>query len=1018
MKSKWKKRMQHVIVFVLIVGMLLPLANPISAQAAEKLYLAYQNTETGNSVAKLKGASAKGNYKVTELNMSKGDSVDLCFINAAFLWHNAKWTSDNEKVATVNSAGVITAVGEGVAKVTLTYDIRFSKEKESASVTVYVGEDNWKLHIGTTAKDISESRELKVGRKLDLAFFGVSDWNGGKLFNYEWMSSDETILSVDKFTGVITALKPGTVKVGIHLFNKVTNITINDIIEVKVLPTVFSDSAWQNENYRTYGENYLRLFSSDYMFRIPGSVLDKHVLNEYGRIAETPSGGAMTESYYAAITKLDSSDKFWMGAFEFLQNGTNITVNAAAGGSDTYEEAKMYACILRFVEELQKNRNSISSIVFDAAETTDTFNSIYTEGVDLSKSELIEVLEDSKYLTELEIKEMVDELYRNCDLISDLISEGTTIAEYIGSAIRLHEVDEAVLDLLSKCTSNGSSLSNALNVLLKEKSKSGVAVCAEKYLSEKAADIINEIINVGTGGKAEVIIQKVGEVEEVLHLDMDSYYAAVEFGCYQTDLRFYCKDLLKEINTNFNSYTREELKEKIEAYEFAYEAYITATRMMLEEALKIAKSSDKSKLQSCINALNAFDYNSAVDLAMKYFKEDNPNADEYELVKPVVSDEQSAGTVETNNNLSVCEKMDVLYSLLGNKYCTVNQKACRTSWNGGHGCTNCNMRDIAQATWFKNIFGTINVNNFPEHDVDASRRDHTGQSCFGFACFAQWYVYADSASEEIKGKRIADVEFNKANMEKYVQPGDVVRVNGHSVLVYSIEENGLMVLDCNWNSGGQLNCMVQKHLLDYGNSRYAGYTAYINRVTKAADMEDGQAGKYLGMTTVKSEETSNLQKPTVADKTYGMLDLSATNWSGYNVGLDKDMYADKAYTIRHGAKLEILGKYTNAKGNQVYHVYSFDLGRECYISAKYVKIEEDKIETESYGYLELPSTWKAYNVGTTVDMYADKAYTIYPGAKLKILGEYTNSKGNKIYQVYSYDLEMNCYIAAKYVKIE
>ncbi len=1148
MRNKRKKWMQHVLVFVLVFAMLLPITTPVSAQAAEGLYLAYQNTETGKSVVELKGGATKAVYKVTELNMSKGDQVDLCFINASMFWKNAKWTSDNEKVATVNSDGIITAVGDGIAVITLTYDINmgFIKSKEAASVKVYIGKDNWKLHIGTTANDIQESRELKVGRKLDLAFYGVSDWNGGKLFDFEWMSSDEKILSVDKSTGVITALRPGTAKIAIHLFNKVSNIAYNDMIEVKVLPKAYSDSTWQNGNYLTYGENYFRLFSGDYMFRIPGSVLDKHVLNEYERIAETPSGGAYTESYYTALTKLNGLDRFLMGTFEFLQNGTSTTVNAVVGGGDTYEAGKSYACILRFVEELHKNENSISSIVSDAAETTDVLNSIYTEAVELSQNEMMAVLGDSKYLSENEIEEMVDELYANYDLIGDLVSEGVTITEYIGSAIRLHEVDEAVLYLLSQCTSNGSSLSNALNVLYRERSKNGVATFTEKYLSDKAADVINGIISKGTSGVSDVIISAAGKVEDVLHLDMDSYYAAVQFGCYQAELRFYCRDLLKEINANYNFYTEEELRDKIEAYEFAYEAYITASRMMLEEALKIAKSSEKSKLQASINALNNFDYNSAVDLAMKYFKADNPNAGEQEQTKTNVSETIKQPTVApfvSMSNLSVQEKMDQLYSLLGKKYFTVNQKACSTSRLSAHGCDNCNMRDIADTTWFTKLFGTINVDNFPEHDVSSSRRDHTGQSCFGFACFAQWYLYTDSNTDKVSAERIISVKFNKTNMEKYVQPGDVIRINGHSVLVYSIEKNGLMVIDCNWNSGGQLNCLVQKHLLDYNNTNYAGYTAYINRVTgitegktssieplelegnqgvldlsatnwsaynvgldismyadKAYTIYDGAElellGKYknskgntvyhvysydlemecyisakyvkivdmtptvLPKVTISPTPTPKALpkvtifptltptvlpkvtisptpmptvtptlKPTVTptptptvtpapepeNKQYGSLDLSATSWKGYNVGLDKDMNADKAYTIRHGSQFEILGEYTNKKGNRVYHVYSYDLGMECYVSAKYVKV--DSSATEVYGTLDLSSTsWTTYNVGTNVDMYADKAYTIRHGAKLKILGEYMNSKGNKVYHVYSYDLNMECYITAKYVK--
>lgn len=283
---------------------------------------------------------------------------------------------------------------------------------------------------------------------------------------------------------------------------------------------------------------------------------------------------------------------------------------------------------------------------------------------------------------------------------------------------------------------------------------------------------------------------------------------------------------------------------------------------------------------------------------------------------------------------TIADKMDAFMELIGavggnaNKvYFTVNQKSCTTERVSGHGsnCTNCNMRDIAKATWFINLFGTVNVDNFPEHDVNSSRRDHTGQSCFGFACFLQWYLYAKDNSDKVTSERVAAVKFNKENMEKYVQPGDVVRVNGHSVVVYSIEKNGLMVIDSNWNSGGQLNCLAQKHLLDYNNKYYKGYTAYINRV--------------IGIDTVKSSVTETpTNTPSVQEKQYATLDLSGTGWNTYNVGLDKEMNADKAYPISNGAKLEVLGEYINAKGNKVYQVFSYDLNRECYISAKYVKI--------------------------------------------------------------------------------
>lgn len=284
----------------------------------------------------------------------------------------------------------------------------------------------------------------------------------------------------------------------------------------------------------------------------------------------------------------------------------------------------------------------------------------------------------------------------------------------------------------------------------------------------------------------------------------------------------------------------------------------------------------------------------------------------------------------------VQQKIDELLDKLGVKegntvYFTVNQNPCASRRISGHGCDNCNVGDIIQASWFKDVFKdvfgnmSLSTTQFPEHDVDGGRRDHAGQSCFGFACFAQWYVYAKDSSQKVEAERIAAVKFNRDNMEKYVQPGDVIRLKDeHSVLVYSLEKDGLEVIDCNSNTGNHLNCVIQKHRISY--SDYKGCMAYINRVTDQG--------------TIKIDPTPKPEEPTLTpEKVYGVLDLSKTNWKSYNVGLDVEMNANKEYTIYNGAELEILGTYTNSKGNVICHVYSYDLQMECYISKRYIKMK-------------------------------------------------------------------------------
>lgn len=306
-------------------------------------------------------------------------------------------------------------------------------------------------------------------------------------------------------------------------------------------------------------------------------------------------------------------------------------------------------------------------------------------------------------------------------------------------------------------------------------------------------------------------------------------------------------------------------------------------------------------------------------------------------------------SVQLTVALTVQDKLNYLLDRLNvskgkDTYFTVNQQACSTKRLSGHGCDNCSATAVIKTEWFRNIFGEVDVKHFPSHNVNATSRSYTGQSCFGFACFAQWYLFSDSASENLIGKCVATAKFNKAELINTVQPGDVIRVNGHSVVVYEVAEDGLWVVDCNANRDGrQLNCIVQKYAISYNSTYYSGHTAYINRVTKVDKMPIGAAGAF-DCGKLISNQSSNNQEPTITpeadgkEKTYAVLDLSSKGWKSYNVGLNVDMYADKAYTIYNGAKLEVLGKYKNAKGIEICHVFSPDLNMECYITAKYVKV--------------------------------------------------------------------------------
>lgn len=201
----------------------------------------------------------------------------------------------------------------------------------------------------------------------------------------------------------------------------------------------------------------------------------------------------------------------------------------------------------------------------------------------------------------------------------------------------------------------------------------------------------------------------------------------------------------------------------------------------------------------------------------------------------LVDRNEPADTQESKSEETVKERMDKLVRLLSGKYFTVNQKACCKTRVSGHGnnCSNCCVSNIIKTKWFRDMFGTISLNQLPKQDVNGSRRVNNGYSCFGFVCFAQQYVFADKNTDAVTAKKVASGTFTKDFITKNVKPGDVLRIaNSHSVLVYEVSNNGVTVIDSNWNMGGQLNCIVQKHTIPYSSSTYGGTVTYVNRVVE------------------------------------------------------------------------------------------------------------------------------------------------------------------------------------------
>jgi uncharacterized protein YjdB len=113
---------------------------------------------------------------------------------------SVKWSSSNLNVCTVNSSGVIQAVGTGSAIVNVTTDDGGYSAICIVEVTIYV------IHV--TSVDISyKSLNLQCGKTWQL-YALISPLNATDQ-NVQWSSSDSSIASVST-TGLVTAVAPGT----------------------------------------------------------------------------------------------------------------------------------------------------------------------------------------------------------------------------------------------------------------------------------------------------------------------------------------------------------------------------------------------------------------------------------------------------------------------------------------------------------------------------------------------------------------------------------------------------------------------------------------------------------------------------------------------------------------------------------------------------------------------------------------------------------------------------------------
>jgi len=190
MKKQFRK-LALAVVFALTVSFIAPAARVVDAATTKTFTYSEQKTSD----------------PVTTLVMDKGEKVDLKFDGVSnWKTYKYKWASSNTKVAVVDSTGMVTAIGPGVATVKLTISGGDGTQYKSTGVTVHVGlEQN--VTIGTSTQDEIKSYTLSKGNQVALKAKGLMDNVGGR-YEFQWTSTDPEVATVAS-NGVVTAKKEG-----------------------------------------------------------------------------------------------------------------------------------------------------------------------------------------------------------------------------------------------------------------------------------------------------------------------------------------------------------------------------------------------------------------------------------------------------------------------------------------------------------------------------------------------------------------------------------------------------------------------------------------------------------------------------------------------------------------------------------------------------------------------------------------------------------------------------------------
>lgn len=555
-----------------------------------------------------------------------------------------------------------------------------------------------------------------------------------------------------------------------------------------------------SDYYVLFGEDYTKLFTE-----YPQCL---HILCK--KLVDLKEYSHAYRIYKAEIEKIDGD----VGK-TVITDGLSMIVDSflsSLGLSKDTEAQIRYDAIMTMVLDLYQDKSVAMQLTEELDTAFSAMGDIYSGAEDGAKKILVqELAKRSESLTMDTIGQIVDSIFaEHSKDIKKFLGTGTTVIDYAKTALQLYELDGELLNHLQKVAGEGTDLYMDIELLKAERKQDPVKFFTKKFLSETAKEVLAKSISTATGGLYDVITEGADNLSELLG------NASVQEKVYASNLTVYCEDLsnalyriMDEMKQNSKYYIEAENAMLIDEFEFTYKAYVSSLGSFYESVGSMTSKKNAKLVQEDINVLNAIKYEDCIKECMEMMR----LLDKTEENKPVV------------------EKMDKLFELVGNKYFTTTQTACKDKREGNHSCSKCLVSNVINASWFKEAFGTVNYANFPQQHYNETGTNNNGWSCFGFTCFAQYYIFAENNTQKLTSEKVASGKFSKEFAKSNIQPGDVIRLeNSHSALVYAVTEEGVVVIDSNADLN-KLNCLVEKHTIRY-DGYYNGKNIIVDRVIR------------------------------------------------------------------------------------------------------------------------------------------------------------------------------------------